>query len=98
MFFDMIIKKCGFDDEECICITTYEDNLVVIPCEDCMSGYYPDFSRSKKLVLNIEGLFFDNKFNDGEFRIDGILLQKEYDKYRVSFVEQTWDGFQIVND
>ena len=41
-----MFEKFGFKDENVIAITKYKDDIVVVPCEDAMSGIYPDYRKA----------------------------------------------------
>lgn len=45
-----MFEKFGFKDENVIAITKYKDDIVVVPCEDAMSGIYPDYRKALKGV------------------------------------------------
>ena len=46
-----MFEKFRFKDENVIAITKYKDDIVVVPCEDAMSGIYPDFIKAQPIII-----------------------------------------------
>ena len=90
------IEEIIFSSEDCVfALYKSENNLVIVPCDDCMSGIYP---RHDKLVqLDSLGIYeFDNYLNDWE-SIDAIIFEKsDFLKIKVSFASDSHDGFQPI--
>ena len=81
---DKIIKT-NFEDSEyhVFCLCEWMNNLVIVPCEDEMSGYYPDYDKAVTLVHDV---CFVNRTADG-------IIYDTIDKIS-TFVFDSYDGFQ----
>lgn len=99
-----IFDSMGFENEDTIAICEYNGDIVAVPCENTMSGIYPDYKRSHPLIM---GWLYDFKL----FKcidcnnIDAIifLLYDKEDKngdkiMEIYFAEDSHDGFQLISD
>ena len=81
---DKIIETEFKDSEDHIfCLCEWVNNLVLAPCADAMSGYYPDYDKA---VILVHDICFLNK------TADGIIYNTKDKTY--TFVFDSWDGFQ----
>lgn len=64
-------------------ICFYNGNLIQVPYDDEMSGYYPKYKEAKILTADV---------GDGSHNF-GILVT---DNSEYQLVEDSWDGFQPV--
>lgn len=95
-----ILEYVANMNDDCYCICEYKNNLVVVPCEDSMSGFYPDYNREIIIKENIQLLHKNkNYYDDGMLvevdRIDGILFNTRNNT--TNLVYDTWDGLQITD-
>ena len=80
---DKIIKTEFKDSEDHIfCLCEWMNNLVLVPCEDAMSGYYPDYNKA---VILVHDICFVNR------TADGIIYNTTDETY--TFVFDSHDGF-----
>ena len=70
---------------EVVAVCEWKGNLVALPCDNAMSGYYPKYKHSVIIKEDVEDLY-------GE--LDALLLIKQIDEYEVVFATDSWDGFQ----
>ena len=68
-----------------IALCKCKNNLVAVPCEDDMSGYYPEYENSIIIKENVEEIY-------GE--IKAMLLLHDFGDYEIQFATDSWDGFQ----
>lgn len=71
-------------------------DIVVVKCDDEMSGYYPRYETAESVVFNwITPFKINNKTEDGEI-IDAIIIQLDHMKnmIEICFATDSPDGFQ----
>lgn len=91
-----MFEKYGFENEDLVIITTYNNNIVIVPSEqNCKNKYYdiyPDLSRAITLIDT----------NDRPFMFltyaDAILFRKVGNTYEISLAEDNGDGLQTISD
>jgi len=97
-----MFEKYGFENEDLVIITTYYDNIVIVPSEqDCKNEYcdiYPDFSRAITLIDTNNHPFMFLNYMEDKSHIDAILFRKVGNTYEISLAEDTWDGLQTISD
>ena len=77
----------------------YKNKLMLVPCDDSESGYYPNFDLGTP--FDVDYYFFFPKFVDydgTEYGIDGIMFIKTDDGIQIHCAEFGCDGFQIITD
>ena len=93
--FDEILKLCN-KKYDIIAICVYDKELYAVPCEDTVSGIYPDYKQKVKLSNNLVSNFL---FNDVEpFSKYAILFTNRNGFLEFDLAEDSWDGFQIVDE
>ena len=80
-----IIESTNLKHEEIVALCIWKNNLVVVPCDNCMSGYYARYKDAIIIKKNVDDLY-------GE--IQALLLIKTFDEYEAIFATDSWDGFQ----
>lgn len=89
--FDNILKLCN-GKYDIIAICVYDKEVYAVPCEDTMSGIYPDYKQKIKLSNDLVSQFiFDNATHYA------ILLTNRNGTLEFYLAENTWDGYQIVD-
>lgn len=89
--FDKILKLCN-GKYDIIAICVYDKELYAIPCEETMSGIYPDYKQKMKLSNDLVSQFI---FEDKDTY--AILLTNRNGLLEFYLAEDTWDGYQIVD-
>ena len=88
MIKEIIETNEKLNNEDVIALCKWYDNLVAVPCENAMSGYYPRYDEAVIIKENVDDLY-------GE--IEALLLINCWNgHYEVIFATETWDGFQPV--
>ena len=82
-----IIECTDLKNEEVIALCIWKNNMVAVPCDNTMSGYYPRYRESVIIHENVDELY-------GE--IKALLLVKYLDTYEAVFAEDSWDGFHTA--
>lgn len=83
--------------ETVFAICEYNGNLVVVPCDDEMSGIYPRYEESRIILKEVHNKFeVFNKIEDNS--IDAIVFMRYGNKYEVYYAEDGYDGFQLLTD
>lgn len=80
-----------------VVVCEYCDRLVITPCTETQFSYYPDYKLA--LSYNIKQKFFFPRLVDRyniEHSVDGIMFSKINNGIQIHYVEDTWDGFQII--
>lgn len=94
-----MFEKFGFKDENVIAITKYKDDIIVVPCEDAMSGIYPDYRKAQPIIMGwLESFTLLNCSEYDGLSIDAIIFRKEKDGYEIFFASDSHDGFQPLTD
>lgn len=94
-----MFEKYGFQDVNTVAITEYKGDIVIVPCEDCMSGIYPDYKKSQPIITGwIDSFSLLNRLEDSDTAIEAIIFQKETNGYEIFFATNTHDGFQFITD
>ena len=73
--------------------------LVIVPCNEALSGYYPDYKLASSYDIEQEILFpmFIDNYNI-EHSVDGIMFTKTDNGIQIHCIEDTWDGFQVITE
>lgn len=82
-----------------VVICEYCGRLVIAPCSETQSGYYPDFELA--LSYDIEQKILFPKLIDNyniEHTVDGILFTKTNSGIQIHCIEDTWDGAQVITE
>ena len=82
-----------------VVICEYCGRLVIAPCNEAQSGYYPDYKLA--LSYDIEQKIFFSILIDNyniEHSVDGIMFTKTDNGIQIYCVEDTWDGFQVITE
>lgn len=87
---DKIFELCN-GNFDMIAICVYDKELYAVPCEETVSGIYPDYKQRIKIsnFLVAEYLLNDN---------DAILITNREGVLEVYYAEDSWDGYQIIWD
>ena len=94
-----MFEKFGFQNESVVAITKYKEDIVVVPCEDCMSGIYPDYRKAQSIIMGWLDAFTLLNYSDYDsLTIDAVIFRKENDKYEIFFAVDSHDGFQPITD
>lgn len=98
-----MFEKYGFENEDLVIITTYNNNIVIAPSEqNCKTNYYdiyPDLSRAITLIdTNDRPFVFLTYMENDKSRADAILFRKVDNTYEISLAEDGWDGLQTISD
>lgn len=72
-------------NEKVIALCKWKENLVAVPCDDTMSGYYPRYKEAIIINENVEDIYG---------RVEALLLINYWGEYEAIFVTDSWDGFQ----
>ena len=77
---------------DCVVITIEHNKVIATPCDDAMSGYYPIYKNRVTLCENAKySMVIESK------KVDGILLTIEDGEIKVNPVEDSHDGYQIID-
>lgn len=98
-----MFEKYGFENEDLVIITTYNNNIVIAPSEqNCKTNYYDiylDLSRAITLIdTNDRPFVFLTYMENDKSRADAILFRKVDNTYEISLAEDGWDGLQTISD
>ena len=85
MIKEIIETNENLKNTEVIALCKWKGNLVAVPCDNAMSGYYPRYREAIIIKENVEDLY-------GE--IEALLLVKYWGKYEIIFATDSHDGFQ----
>ena len=91
--FDEILKLCN-KEYDIIAICVYDKELYAVPCEDTMSGIYPNYKQKVKLSNNLVSQFIFDETNTADY---AILLTNREGFLEFYLAENSWDGYQIVD-
>lgn len=89
--FDSILKLCN-GKYNFVAICVYDKELYAVPCEETMSGIYPEYKQKIKLSNDLVSQFI---FESSD--IYAILLTNQNGVLEFYLAEDTWDGYQIVD-
>ena len=92
LIFDMVCEK----EYHAMVLTSIDGILYAVPCEDSMSGYYPEHKKKVKLS-NIKVTEFMNCKVDNE-NVDAVLFRKYKNELEIILVSDSWDGYQPLDD
>ncbi|MBQ2396831.1 MAG: hypothetical protein II304_07365 [Bacteroidales bacterium] len=82
-----------------VVLCEYKDKLMLVPCDDSESGYYPNYDLGT--IFETEQQFIFPKFieyENDESNVDGIIFIKTNKGVQIHCVEFGWDGFQIITE
>lgn len=89
-----------FEKYNYFAITECNDKICVVPCDNRMSGIYPDYDKVE--YLYDDTIKFNNKLYNSDNKmmaeIDAILFIKQGETFEMYYAEDSWDGFQIISD
>ena len=82
-----------------VVICEYCGRLVIVPCNETQSSYYPDYKLASSYDIEQEILFpmFIDNYNI-EHSVHGIMFTKTDNGIQIHCVEDTWDGFQVITE
>lgn len=77
-------------------ICEWNNKICFVPCDNAMSGIYPNFRKSIALS---ESMSFVFSHMVGEEKIDAIIIEENpKGNYHFSLAYYTWDGFQYFDE
>lgn len=86
---------CG--KEYHVMVLIVRDNILyAVPCEDAMSGYYPEYNKKVKLSDFKVTEFMNCKVDDDN--VDAVLFRKYNNELDIILATDSWDGFQPLDN
>lgn len=85
MIKEIIENHDQLKNAEVIALCEWGGDLVAIPCNNEMSGYYPRYADAVVIKENVEII---------HSYIESLLLINHWESYEVIFATDSWDGFQ----
>lgn len=93
-----LFNQYNFKDDEVIAICRYRDDIVAVPCDNCMSGYYARYDEAQPIIMNWLNPFKLHDKLDSGIVIDAILFVPDTEGTDMYFAVDSHDGFQIISE
>lgn len=94
--FDLIFETVCGKEYSAMALIVQDNVLYAVPCEDTMSGYYPEYKKKRKLSGFKVTEFMNCKVDDEV--VDAVLFRKYKNELEIILVSDSWDGFQPLDD